>query len=108
MSINKNRILETARNLHTPETRTLFVAPLFRRGEGGKNTKKIRVLERVSEFSHGKFGASDFTLHTLHQLEDFRSALMVSGASASEDGTLEKRLRGGNPHHVPAVLFRGP
>ncbi len=42
-------------------------------------------------------GASDLTLHTLHQLEDFRSALMVSGASASEDGTLEKRLRGGKP-----------
>jgi len=56
------------------------------------NTNKVKVL--------GAFpwlGASDFTLFPLHQLEDFRSALMVSEASASENGSLEKRLRGGKP-----------
>jgi hypothetical protein len=42
-------------------------------------------------------GASDLTLFPLHQLVDFKSALMVSETSASEDGSLEERLRGGKP-----------
>jgi len=42
-------------------------------------------------------GASDLTLSPLYQLVDFRSALMVSETSASEDGNLEERLRGGKP-----------
>jgi hypothetical protein len=42
-------------------------------------------------------GASDLTLFFLYQLVDFRSALMVSETSASEDGSLEERLRGGKP-----------
>jgi hypothetical protein len=42
-------------------------------------------------------GASDLTLFPLHQLVDFKSALMVSETSASEDGNLEERLRGGKP-----------
>jgi hypothetical protein len=37
--------------LRPPETRTFSVAPLFRRGEGGKNTNKMKVLERVSKIS---------------------------------------------------------
>ena len=42
-------------------------------------------------------GASDLTLFPFYQLVDFRSALMVSETSASEDGSLEERLRGGKP-----------
>ena len=42
-------------------------------------------------------GASDLTLFPLHQLEDIRSAMMVSGTSASESGSLEERLLGGKP-----------
>jgi hypothetical protein len=42
-------------------------------------------------------GASDLTIFSLHQLVDFQSALMVSETSASEDGSLEERLRGGKP-----------
>jgi hypothetical protein len=33
-------------------------------------------------------GASDLTLFPLHQLVDFKSALMVSETAASEDGSL--------------------
>ena len=42
-------------------------------------------------------GASDLTLFPLYQLVDFESAWMVSETSASEDGSLEERLRGGKP-----------
>jgi hypothetical protein len=42
-------------------------------------------------------GASDLTLFPFYQLVASRSALMVSETSASEDGNLEERLRGGKP-----------
>jgi hypothetical protein len=42
-------------------------------------------------------GASDLTLFTFYQLAASASALMVSETSASEDGNLEERLRGGKP-----------
>ena len=42
-------------------------------------------------------GASGLTLFSLYQLVDFRSAVMVSETSASEDGSLKERLRSGKP-----------
>ena len=56
------------------------------------STNKVNVLKAFLWL-----GASDLTLLRLHQLEDFGLALMVSGASASEDGNLEERLRSGKP-----------
>jgi len=42
-------------------------------------------------------GASDLSLLPLYQLVASWSAMMVSETSASEDGTLEERLRGAKP-----------
>jgi hypothetical protein len=42
-------------------------------------------------------GASDLTLFSFYQLVASGSALRVSETSASEDGILEERLRGGKP-----------
>ena len=54
-------------------------------------------------------GASGLTLFPFYQLVDFRSALMVSETSASENPGASKSVSGtANPHHVPAVLKRGP
>jgi hypothetical protein len=59
------------------------------------SSNKNRVLETARNYTTPQ--DADVIWATLHQLEDFKSALMVSGASASEDGSLEKRLRGGKP-----------
>jgi len=56
------------------------------------STNKVKVL-RAFPF----LGASDLRLFVLYQLVVFRSALMVSETSASENGSLEERLRGGKP-----------